>query len=503
MMPRFTQFLTAMALALCLARADAAEAGWLRAESPNFVVYGEMREEELRAKVAVLEDFDSLLRSLTATKAAPPTKLNVYLVRGTGQLRRILPVGSGVAGFYAKSPDGIIAVSDQGAFFDSAADDTLLHEYAHHFMYQYYPATYPAWFTEGFAEYMMTAEFKPGVVEYGRPNRDRSDWLSYKWIPLDKVLHTDPGDLEGDEVVPFYAQSWLTVHYILRDDQRRAALAQYLEAIGKGKDSRASFAAAFGMGVLDFQSALREYALEGGTYTRRTRASASRPVSISISRLPASADELVLRQAGLRLGPSPDNCRHHLRAVRSEAEDHEDAFASRVLAHAEAICGDKARANALLDPLIRVSPGDAELLYLRGMSDLLAANADETKRPSLSRSARDWFGRAHKADGNYFPALYRYAQSLWGTPDFLSDNTLNVMLLARQIAPQVEEIAIDTARLLMLKKRFADAEVVLAPIAARAHGGKVAKLAEALMVNARRGVNNGPNIIPFVHPEED
>jgi hypothetical protein len=67
------KFLVKLAAALAwLAVASApAEAAWLRAESPHFVVYGEGDEAALRARTATLEDFDALLRLLTGTADRP------------------------------------------------------------------------------------------------------------------------------------------------------------------------------------------------------------------------------------------------------------------------------------------------------------------------------------------------------------------------------------------------------------------------------------------------
>jgi tetratricopeptide (TPR) repeat protein len=353
---------------------------------------------------------------------------------------------------------------------------------------------------------MMTAEFKPDVIEYGRNNADRTDWLEEGfWLPMDKLLHTDPSKIRGaKEISLFYTQSWLTVHYILRDPARRAALYKYLTAIGEGKDRRAAFADAFGMTTLDFQKALRTYMRSGTTYTRRNRASASQPVAMTVTALPGAADDLLLYQAGLRLSPTAKGCRSFEGPVRRAAARHgEDPFALRVRAHSELLCGDRAEAAKILDKLVAAAPGDAELLYLRGMADLRAGDAEPAAKAAHYARAAAWFGRAHKADAAYFPALYRYAQSRSTAKDFLSDNNINVLLLARSIAPQVDEISVDAGRLLMLRDRFDDARLVLAPVAAKTHGGKIAETARTLLAAAEKKEKTGAAMTPFVFPEEE
>ena len=58
------------------------------------------------------------------------------------------------------------------------AESILLHEYAHHFMFHYFPATYPTWYQEGFAEFWGATRFLPNnVVEVGRP-------VNYRYLSL-------------------------------------------------------------------------------------------------------------------------------------------------------------------------------------------------------------------------------------------------------------------------------------------------------------------------------
>ena len=53
-------------LSLVLLWAAPAKAEWRRAESPNFILYGNLPESELRQRILRLEDYDHLLRTLIA-----------------------------------------------------------------------------------------------------------------------------------------------------------------------------------------------------------------------------------------------------------------------------------------------------------------------------------------------------------------------------------------------------------------------------------------------------
>ena len=66
------------------------------------------------------------------------------------------------------------------------------------------------------------------------------------------------------------------------------------------------------------------------------------------------------------------------------------------------------------------------------------------------------------------------------TDQFLTENTQNVLLLATSLAPQVDEIRIATAHMLLLRDRFEQAEALLLPLSGNIHqpnsGGTAAEM---------------------------
>src|SRR5438067_1069711 len=74
-----------------IAQPEATRTGsWRRAETSRFVIQGPVGEDVLRDYAARLEDFDMVLRSMHGLpiNAAPPRKLDIYLVRGVAMMRR-------------------------------------------------------------------------------------------------------------------------------------------------------------------------------------------------------------------------------------------------------------------------------------------------------------------------------------------------------------------------------------------------------------------------------
>ncbi|MFC7499714.1 hypothetical protein ACFQRC_10830 [Enterovirga sp. GCM10030262] len=470
---------------MALLFAAPASAAWLEAESPHFLVYSDGKEQELRSNVRLLEDFHELLADLTGVDdPSSPSKLRIYLASSSKELRKVRNVGGGMGGFYLATSEGVAAFAIRKDYGLGWAADTLFHEYAHHFMLQHFPANYPTWYIEGFAEYLATVEFTDTHVDVGRDNRIRATWLRANWYSLDNMLTRDSASAGGSL---FYAQSWLMVHYLMRDPERRALLQRYLRGFAEGEDPKASFRTVFEMDAVDFTRILRGYGNDM-TFTRIPRASRADPVAISVRRLPPSEDDLLLYSAGLSLGLADWGSYPVLPRVRDAVEDHpDDPAAMEALIRAELLYGDRARAEALLDRLLKLRPDDRDALYLRGLAHIHAGRADSAARAEHFAKARPWLARAHKADENFYPALIRYAESFSADPAFAGENVGNILLLAAQLAPQVSLIRLNAAHQQALHGDFEMAKALLAPVVNEPHSTRLREAARTLMAEVEAG----------------
>lgn len=468
--------------------AGGASAGWLEARTPRFTVYSDGSERQLRQHAARLEDFDRLLRDLVETPpgevAAEP--LAVYLVESEGALEARFR--RRVGGFYLAGPSGTAAVAVRSnASRLMSATEVLQHEYAHHFMMRYYPGYAPAWYVEGFAEYLATAQFADGRAEVGKVNPGRAQsLLTRSWTPVSRLLTVSPHGLTQEQRQVFYAESWLLVHYLLSSTPRRDSLTRYLAALGRRVAEPDAFRDAFGADHAALDRALKDYREGRLAYGSVPAPPAFDPARVSVQALPPSADDLLLDQVALLIGLDGEaDRRERIERVRRAAARHQgDPLAERILARAEIDAGDHAAAATRLDALLVSWPSEADLLYLRGRAaDLIARAASPAARASGLAEARGWYQRAIAADPAAYPARYRLALTL--PPS--SPEALDAILTARRQAPHVAAIALDAARALMAHHRPADALAVLGPIAANPHepaGARARTLMERIAAGA-------------------
>lgn len=471
--------LKALGLALILSSAGGvANAAWYKAETKHFVVYGEGSQQALKTYAEKLEAFDWLLRTFhKPVQSDAPRKLDVYLVESSYELQRVFP---------NRNADGVYSAGDKAIFAIAAkavgaeGDDLLFHEYVHHFMLQYFPYSYPAWLVEGWAEYFQTADIQGEQIDIGRASTDMG-WTFYSddMLSLRSVIGNTSGWLSWE----FYAWSWLLTHYMLSDPERKSRLNTYLRAVSAGDDPAKALETVMGMDARALTLRLRGYAAHEMKFTRIKGIRPS-DTEVTISELSPAADDLLLEAQRLKLTLKREDGVALLGRVREKATKYPgDRIADFALARAEILYGDRAAGEAIAGRYLQANAGDLEALGLMAESRLASADAveDPTAARAYRAEARKYLSKAFAIDANDYRTLYAYGRSQKGDPGYPSDNTLNVLVLSHQLAPQVAGIRLTTAEALMLRERYAEAAQMLAPLANSVHWGSDTEAARKLL----------------------
>jgi hypothetical protein len=480
--------LAAIILAALLAPVQAL-ADWRRAESDHFVIYSDRSEAVLREYAVMLEDFDALLRYRHPglEETVTPPKLDVYLIGDRGQLKRIWPTAPDwTGGFYTSSATGIFAVAmrDAAGLSDTTiGDDFVLHEYVHHFMMQYHKASYPAWLVEGYAEYYATVDLAPKKITIGNVSAMRASSITAPaWLGMDKLLSSRPSDLSDSDKDGFYAQSWLLTHYIMSDPGRRAKLNVYLREWRKTGDSVGAWKTAFGEDPQALRKSLDRYIskpLMGAIITRK----GPPEIKMTITRLSDGADDVLLETLQLQRPVAKSREAGLLERTRSVlAKRPADRYARLAAARAETRFGDRDAGEAIFKSMIAADARDSDALRGLAESYMARGRADPAQREARFNAARPLLASAVQATPDDYRPYMLSAQMRMSDRGPPTENTLNVLIKAVQLAPQVRDLRM-MAAVALDRTPGAEEEVrnMLEPLLGDPHGGALTTRAEAMI----------------------
>ena len=374
--------------------AGRAEAKWLRADTDNFIIYSEGSEKELRDFAEKLERFDATLRERFRVEGGKdPNPLTIYLVDRATDAGRLAGNSKMIAGFYTPDPEGSFAVSNREDYRIKGtpqSQQTLFHEYGHHFMRRFLPGAFPAWFIEGFAEFYSTVDFtKDGRAEIGQPVYSRAyGLLTMPKIPADKLLFQRPLEMRNSgQMDVYYGRSWLLTHMLFNDEARAGQLNAYIHAINGGNDPKKAATDSFGdLAALDRD--LDRYMKKRMTYHTMIDAVAiSGPITVTA--LPPAQDATVpLRLARLSAGGNERMVKARDDLRKAAVRYPNDAGVWFELAMAEWSLNDdmrdKAAARGAVDKALAIDPKHVRANVLLG--EMLAAETQD--KPDAT--AADW-----------------------------------------------------------------------------------------------------------------
>ncbi len=429
---------------------------WYRAESPNFLIYSNIDAAETRAYIEHLEAFkylaDLLLGSNPKDRAAT-SRFTIYLVDSPDHFKTVVPkIGRYVGGFYDRCIEGAQAFSFAPQFFGAQMNmglEILLHEYAHHLMFSRMRRFYPSWYVEGFAEYLGSTRLQNGYYLVGVRQDGRTAQLnsSERWVDYDVML--DPkrftAAIKKKQVNAFqyYAQSWITAHYMLSDSDRAQGLNSYFDRIGRGEDGSEAFKAATGMTTSQLRNEINTYRRK---YTAlQVKVPEMPETPITVDRLPNERGDYLMEAAALRTCPKKKHgvkLTERLRALRAKRPS--DLGLRLELSRAELLFGDAKAARAELESIVTTDPSSFDAHYLLGRSYYQDADGDSAEHIDNRNKASAHFLEAYKLDKGHAPNLYYLSASMdtGGTP---SKSMVNAGTAAATFAPSVPEYAFHAA----------------------------------------------------------
>jgi tetratricopeptide (TPR) repeat protein len=387
--------------------------------------------------------------------------------------------GDGIAGYYIPRARGLMMVGTRdratmpgndarsaGLDVGIDAESILLHEYSHHFMFQYFPATYPTWYSEGFAEFWGSSDFLPNdVVEIGLPAKYRfNSFLFNRWLPLRQLLTAQSYE-DVPELDLLYAEGWLLVRSAFDDPNRRKQLQAYLNAINGGATYEQAMNKAFGdVGALDSQ--LHAYAGKGRFSVLRLPFKKIDVGPIAVRPVSAAEDEMMELAIELGQGILKREAAEFAGKVRSAAARFpDDPHALALLSEAERLAGKNDAAAAAADRLLAVAPNDPRGLLQRGLAEMERLRAASSKDVRAWNTARQYLVRASKAAPKDPLILEAYYDSYAGLGALPPEAAQSALYTAMELAPSDSALRYKVAADFEQRDMIEDAIAIIRPVA--------------------------------------
>ncbi len=462
-----------------------AQAKWLKAETPHFVIYSSSNEKDLRDTAARLERFDTLLKLKFGFKdAETPIKLTIYYLPDENGVRALTKGwAKNAAGFFASRLEGSFAVAHRNradSDFDLDGGAVLLHEYGHYFMKRYASFAYPSWYVEGFAEFVSTTTIDPaGNWTMGKPANHRAiSLLAMPKIPIEKLLFGNPSEMKEDEVAVFYGRSWLLTHMMLATPDYNTRLSAFFAAVAKGTDHRTAAAETLG-DLKQLDQALDRYLRKAMPFIV-SKAPLVGEAAIAVTQLDQANEQLLLLTLTRYSTKVVPELTGALRKLAEANSDRAEIWFQLAMAERwqgiQAETGDRtasdARSEAAIDKALAIDPRHARANVIKADILLRRLEAAGEKDPARWNAARAYLLTANQVAQDDPFVLTAWYDSFPMQRRRPSKTARDGLARAFALAPEVPELRARFALDLAEQGRFDDAIKVAQTLVFDPHSGK-------------------------------
>lgn len=459
-----------------IAGAAPARAEWLKATSQHFVVYSDTGEAALRKQASDLEYFDAMIRRFHRTQEDPDTafnKVTVYVLPSVAAVQKLSGMKN-VAGFYVPRVTGSVAFTPRaggGGDNDLTPRIVLFHEYAHHFLLGNYAIAYPAWFSEGYAEFASTMMEKSGFFWLGAAANHRAYGLADKTLSI-RQLFAPPQRMTDQQTEALYGRGWLLTHYLMFDAARREQLARYFALFNAGKPSLDAATEAFGdLKALDGK--LDRYLHNNTLPAIRVDPKVLAVPQVAIRPLTPGERALVaMRMESTRGVDGRTAPPLHARARAAAAPFAKDAVAQGWLAEMAFDAGRFDESEAAADAALAAEPAQSQALLYKARVHLARAAQAKATDPRVWSEARSWIVKANRAQNNDAAALALFYESFGVQNVPPSKSAVAGLYRAVVLVPQDGGTRFLAARQYILDGDVANAKELLRPLASDPHAGR-------------------------------
>jgi Flp pilus assembly protein TadD len=438
-----------------------AENSWLLVRSNHFTVLTDTGEKQGKEIALRFEQMRTIFGNLFFRSTVNmPVPLQIVAFRSHDELRNYAPLWKGkpveLAGFFQGADDRNFIALDMSSPNPYAA---VFHEYAHLLLHGNFPVT-PPWFDEGFAEYFSSLRIDGKFVEYGNVPSNLPEILQNKrWMPIIDLLSTQRESAtynERDKNTLFYAQSWITVHYIMANNKLPEAV-KYLQLTQiEHRPVADSLKEAFGMDPATFEKAVHDYFTGTGKYFRAPMPDFD-PGPFQSKKVDDLTAQAMLADLHAHSEDYEQKAEAEFQAVLEK--DPRNEVATRGLGYLYLRKNEFDRAAKLFERASLQDPKDPRLHYLNAllMNRMAIQNGTAPKHPELMQQELE---TAIQLDPTMADAynLLAFALSAQGR----YDNAVAAEKKAIALNPSYEAYQSNLAKLYLQWQKWDDAEAILA-----------------------------------------
>jgi tetratricopeptide (TPR) repeat protein len=258
---------------------------WAEYRSAHFVVItdaGEKKGKEITLRFEQMRGVFGVLLLRTHLSLSQP--LTIFALKSDKQYYQMAPLHNGQP---TSSPGFFVAGADRSFIVLNAFEEepwrAVQHDFAHYLLNYNYPPT-QGWFDEGFVEYFsalrlsnkqyeigsdpeLNSAYSEDLIGLETPVRNRPRTLTELlnapvWLSVPDLFatkHNLTNAPEGSHHTLFYAQSWITVSYLLNKN-KLSETGTYFELVQNQKlPVEKAILQAYDMSVAQFDQAVKDY----------------------------------------------------------------------------------------------------------------------------------------------------------------------------------------------------------------------------------------------------
>lgn len=473
---------------------------WLRIQTPHLDLIssaGQARSVEIARG---LEMFRATLGAVLPGANLEPRIPTLIYVFGDSQTFARFRTRADFAGFMIQRPHRNFLAVDAGR--GEGALSTAYHEYVHFVLRNGGAVQYPAWYDEGFAEFLSTVEIEDEHVVIGGIPLERASWLLYgNPLGLRRVmLAGDVSQWPRRSLGRFYAQAWALTHFFyaahhLGHPQRDAQLAIYLQLLNREIPPDEACERAFGASFEGIDQDFVRYVGKGEIPVfGLPRGRLSVPEVWSTRPLSRADAGYLLGDLALALGDDwLDEAEDWLRVAI--ATDPPSAAAHAALGQLLARA-DKPGADEHLARGLALAPEDAEVHRLYGEALLARAlrSSESERAHELSEEARRHFRRSIELAPEQVAAYADIGRSHLVLPAQRgAQEGVEALRIAHQRLPADRSIGLWLAQLEIQVGSVDQARQLLAALPVRSHGDPAGAAEQDELKRARTAAGLGEN----------